>query len=128
MCSRNWLFYIENMKKMLAQLLGGLLLLAGGLYIGYLYMVSLNNGGNIPFLIVSILLIGISIFFLIKASNSDNTVIAKPRITDAAPVQADSSNILLKNSQLINDWRKTNDTQNRLKVLQMSATDENSKS
>lgn len=114
------------MKKILTEIILGFLCILLGMYVGYIYLSGLTNGGNLLLFCLSIVFIGIGIFFLIRSGKSDDTVIAKPDITTSIndDVTVQSNSLLKRNSDLISQWRKTDEQKNRLKILQISATDE----
>lgn len=108
---------------MLAETLCGLLLGGAGLYLGYLYLQSLQTDGNLLFLVLSLIVISVAIFLLIRAGKAENTVVTKPASTDKQPLSA-SPSILQRNNEIAKEWSQTMDNRDRLKLLQISANAE----
>src|SRR5258708_8429932 len=109
------------MLKVISQTFLGILFALGGIYVLYLYIISINTGANLLFLILSLLLIGGGVFLFIKASKSESAVDSKiPLIkpSDKSDIKAES--LLAKNNAMFSEWNKTNDTKENLKIFQLS--------
>ena len=115
------------MKKLLLEIFLGLLGIFGGIYLGYMYLKSLDQNSNPLFLVLSIVLLGIGIFFLLRTSKSDASVIAKMKDPIAPTQKAGLENIVKRNNDLSNEWGKTLESKTRLQTLELAASSENSK-
>ena len=105
----------------------GLAILFAGLYITFGFITSIVDGGNIWLLIISLPLIGVGAFILLRAGKSDATVVKKnlydSTFLDGKP-STDKKGLestLEKNSALTDQFAKTNEARTRLKLLQASA-------
>ncbi len=120
------------MGKVLLKTCGGLFLAAAGFYIMYLYLKSLDTGSNPLLLLLSIALVSVGIFFLLRAAKSNDTVIAKPQATNevaasTAPKRG-FADMLKRNNELTSQWSKTSALRDKLKVIQISTEEGNSNS
>jgi hypothetical protein len=124
--------------KMILLSLAGLLLCLTGIYIMYLYITGLNTHASIFFLISSLLLIGSAIFLLVFAQKSDTMILKRAGKEEAdnkfvpiiIPPKAKDEGLkkqITQNNAMIKDWEKTNETQQRLKMLEMQAGVEDGK-
>ncbi len=120
--------------KMLLQSLLGLALTLGGVYVMFLYIISLDTNINILFLVGSLLLIAAGIFFLIRAGKADTVILTRTskeekdiKIEPVVIQKKDESleNKIEQNNTMLADWKKTKETQQRLKMLEMSASSNN---
>jgi hypothetical protein len=123
--------------KMFLQSLLGLALTLGGVYVMFLYIISLDTNVNILFLVGSLLLIAGGVFFLIRAGKADTIILKRTSKEEkdidikaqvVAPIVTEKDEGLAKkieeNNKLLDDWKKTKETQQRLKMLEMSAGSE----
>lgn len=108
------------MKKILLETFIGIVLCGFGIYVGYLYITGINNGSNPVLLVLSIILIGVGVFSLYKASTYDDTIIQKPTVDTTAQTPATTSKILERNNQLTSQWKKTIEQRDKLKMLQIA--------
>lgn len=121
--------------KMFLLSLSGLTLTMGGIYVMYTYILGIDADANIVFLILSLVLIGGGVFLLILAGKSDTLIlnrVSKPEIDTEAvikiPVKSEGlANKIEENNKMLQDWKKTNETKERLRMLEMSAAAEDSK-
>lgn len=95
-----------------------MVLTAGGFYIAYIYLHGIDNGTSPLLLIPSILFIAGGIFFLIQASKSNASVIAKGGEMPQPQSKETLADILERNSQIINQWEKNSQMRDKLKVVQ----------
>lgn len=116
------------MLKIVGLTLLGVVLDISGIYILYLYFVSLNAKGNLLFLIASILLMGTGVFLFIKMGSSDRTVVAAmPPIKPLDEIGTTAESRIAKNNEMLGDWKKTNETKDRLRMLEIQSNAENGK-
>jgi hypothetical protein len=116
------------MLKIIGLTLLGCVLDIAGIYILYLYFISLNAKGNLLFLIASILLIGTGVFLFIKMGSSNRTVeTAMPPIKPLEEIGATAETRIAKNNAMLGDWKKTNETKDRLRMLEIQSNAENGK-
>jgi hypothetical protein len=110
------------MKKILLGSLLGLLLLVGGLVVGYLGIVNMRDGGAPFILFGGILLFGIGMFVLYKAGRIDafKSKIAEVPVSGKPTGQS----ILEKNSKIVNEWNETNNKRDKLKMLEAAGAAE----
>ena len=110
------------MKRTLLQTFLGILSSGCGIYLVYLYILGLNNGGNLLFLLGSIILIGFGIFCLLRAGKSDSTVIKKIQ-NNSVETNTDSlENVLSRNNELSEEWKDTTQKRNKLQMLEIAST------
>lgn len=116
------------MLKVIAQTFLGLLILFTGLYIMYFYVTGIDEGSSILLLLLSLPVIGGGIFVLLRAGKSDASVVKKmdkniPSILDKEFAVEDSGleNTIKKNNELTQEWSKTNEARNRLRMLELSS-------
>jgi hypothetical protein len=123
--------------KMLLQSLLGLVLTLGGVFVMLLYLISLDTTANFLFLAGSLLLIAGGVFLLIRAEKADTIILKRTSKEEkdidikaqvVAPIVTVKDEGLAKkieeNNKLLDDWKKTKETQQRLKMLEMSASNE----
>ena len=123
-------YAVERMLKVIALTMFGLLTGISGIYIGYLFLKSLNQNGNFLFLAGSLLLVGVSVFILLRAGKYGDSIVIRGSafdIKDQALNTDQAQMTLEKNNQLSKDWGKTLDQRNKLRMLQISANAEESK-
>ena len=105
----------------------GLAVLFAGLYITFGYIKDIVDGGNIWLLVLSIPLTALGSFLLFRAGKSNATIMKKnlyePTVFDGKPIEAKKGleNTLEKNAAMTDQFAKTNEARNRLKLLQASA-------
>ena len=95
----------------------------GGAAFAVLYFQSLQNGNNLFFLVLAIVLIivGIKLLFGVTKKIENMSRIPDPLANiNKQPHQ----NLVDKNNQIITDWKKTNENEARLKMLQLKAESE----
>lgn len=107
----------------------GIVLTLGGIFVMYLYINSLNTTPNIVFLVGSLAMVGGAVYLFILAGKSDTVILKRagdlkpdtePVIT---PVATDpGASKLAENNKMLRDWEKTNETKERLRMLEMSAS------
>ena len=111
------------MSKVILQSFLGILFSFAGVYLLYLYILSIDSGGSLLFLILSLLLIAAGVFFFIRAGKIENIYTANvPKGVLASENKADAAKRLAKNNELLGDWKKTNETKDRLRMLEISAS------
>src|SRR4051812_4126932 len=111
------------MKKIALEIIIGFIGFGAGIIFGYLYFKGLNDGNPFWYLALSLICLGVGVFFLFKAANTEN----KPLV---APVRTNGSNepgkqsIIERNNQIASEWKHTNDKRDRLKMLEISSNEE----
>jgi hypothetical protein len=116
------------MLKIVGLTILAVILEISGIAVLYFYFVSLTTGGNIPFLIGSILLLGGGVYLFIVAGKSDRTVVsAMPPIKPLEEIGESAEERIKKNNAMMGDWVKTNETKDRLRMLELQANAENGK-
>jgi len=120
--------------KIFIQSFLGIALTLGGVYTMYIYISGLDTNVNIVFLLLSLLMLGAGVFVLILAGKSDTIIlkrVSKPEL-DKNPIIMPSkqndeglASKLEENNKLLKDWKKTNETKERLRMLEMQASAEN---
>jgi hypothetical protein len=111
------------MLKIMTLTILALLLTFAGLYLCYLYISGLDQGTTPLILIPALILLITGTFLLFRAGKSDATVLSQPHTTATIP-PANLENTLQKNNALMAEWNKTNDTREKLKLLQAAAQSE----
>lgn len=112
------------MLKALGQTLLGFLLTAAGFYLLFVALIGIADQTNVWFFLPAIPLIAGGIVLLLRAGKSDALLgvkKAKVKITLASKDEASLAATLEKNNAMDQQWSKTNDARNRLKMLQLSA-------
>lgn len=112
--------------KIVLQSIFGAILAVTGVYVMYLYIISINTHTNVLFLVGSIILLGGAVFLFIKAGKSDKMFISKmPTIKpleEASSSETSLASRLEKNNAMMGDWKKTNETKDRLRMLEIQAS------
>ncbi len=115
------------MKSVLLSLVGILTILVG-VFLIYLFFNSLDGSINIVLLIGSVVLIGGGIVLLIFAGKIDTIILnrtSKPEKDKEPLIMKPKNNGLASkidaNNAMMAEWKKTNDTKNRLRMLEISA-------
>lgn len=116
---------------MLIQSVLGIVLTLGGIFIMYTYIVGLDTSDNVILLIASLVMIVAGVFVLILAGKSDTLIlkrVSKPEKNInvvMTPVKQGGNGLASKleeNNKLLKDWKKTNETKERLRMLEMQAS------
>jgi hypothetical protein len=100
-----------------SQVFFGLLLASSGFYLAYYYVVGVDAGTSPLLLVLSIILIVVGVYYLLKAGKSDDTVTVKVKKAELAISEGKN---LKRNNDLVKQWKKTMDQRDRLKLLEMS--------
>lgn len=108
------------MKKTIIQALIGVIIVGLGVYTTYTYVGTINTGGNLILLLLSLLLISLGVYFLIRSGKSDNTVINKGLGVKTNLGNTGLASVLEKNNSLSSRWSKTIEKRDRLKMLEIS--------
>src|SRR5258708_26522667 len=125
------LFIIKKGNNAMLKIIGlsflGVLLDLTGIFVLYLYIISLNGSANILFLILSLVLIGGSIFIFIKTGKSDKTVVTKmPPLKPLEESINTADTRLAKNNAMMSDWEKTNKTKDKLRMFEIQSNADSS--
>ena len=110
------------MRFVFLQTFLGLLLSVSGIQTIYVYVSGLDKGTSIFLLLLAFLLIGVGVYFLTKAGKSDATVFTrlknfrKKKMDDSVALEQ----VLEKNNQLSQEWGKTIEKRDKLKMLEIS--------
>ena len=101
----------------ISQVFIGLLLASSGFYLAYYYVVGIDSGRSPLLLVLSLILIGVGVYYLLRAGKSDDTVTVKVKKTSSVKGNAKNFN---RNNDLVKQWKKTMEQRDRLKLLEMS--------
>lgn len=116
------------MLKTVGLIFLGVLFEIGGITCLYFFFVSLNNTPNMVYLIATLLLSSAGVFLFIKEGKSDKTVVmSMPPIKPLEEMTASAESRLAKNNEMLGDWKKTNETKDRLRMLELQSNAENGK-
>lgn len=97
----------------------GVVALFGGVGLLYLFISQLSTSANIIFLIIALVLFGVSGFLFFKVAKIENAI---PEATDSqGTLKETGSQLLEKNNQMIQDWGKVNTKKDNLKAIQIAA-------
>ena len=113
--------------KSVLQTLGGVLALLIGLASMYLFLINLALGFNFLFFTITLIAIGVSIFLFILVNK-------QPPVTDQNSIQISNESAeaaqsrLARNNEMLGEWKKTNETKDRLRMLQMQASADSTES
>jgi hypothetical protein len=108
----------------------GLGLTGGGFFLLFFYLSGISTGQTPLLLIPAVLCVGGGIFLLLRAGKSNATTfaLAEEGQTTTETIKAvGGKNLLEKSNEYTAEWKKTNDTKDRLKILQISANAEDAK-
>jgi hypothetical protein len=108
------------MQNKLLQTFLGIVFFLGGIILFYFFISGLSAGANFIFLGLSFVLIGIGIYFFVKTGKTQSSEDKKALID--ADTSKTFSNKLAENNAMLNDWKKTNDTKERLRMLELSGS------
>lgn len=106
------------MKKLAILTFSGLACGAIGIFIGYLFLKSINSGANIIFLILSLIFLIISIICLYLVTNPRKSKVTP--IADPEKINAQTASIIEQNNSVMTQWSKTIETRDRLKILKIA--------
>ncbi len=108
------------MKKVLIGTILGFFLFGSGLYVGYLTIGNIRDGGSPLLILGSVILCVAGMFLLYKAGRIDTF---KSKI---APLNTNASakSMLEKNQEIIKEWNDTNDKRDKLKMLEAAGAAE----
>jgi len=114
------------MLKVLLFTFSGLLASAGGFFLIYLFLDSLNTTGKPLLLVPSIPLIVFGIILIIKASRRNELLLVNEDTAPLLPPQNfdNFKNIAEKNNQIVNEWIKESEKKDKLKILEIAAAAE----
>jgi len=97
----------------------GLLLCAAGVIVFYIFLTGIDNGGNPWIILGAIPLIGGGVFLLYKLGKSDSTVVFKAHLV--ASNKEGVKSILEKNNEISEEWSRTVEKKDRMKVVKIAA-------
>jgi hypothetical protein len=105
------------MKKKALLTGGGILGTLLSVYLFYLYINGLNDGGNILLFLGSLICSGISIFGFILATKPP----AQPvEATAAVTSEEEAASRLQQNNEMVNDYNKTAKAREKLRMMQLA--------
>ncbi|HWY80089.1 MAG TPA: hypothetical protein VNW29_07065 [Candidatus Sulfotelmatobacter sp.] len=112
------------MFKTIIQTVAGIVFIFGGISIIYVFIINLNTNANLFFLALSIFFLCGGIYFFIKAGKSDSTVISRvpPMKSTLFEEKSGLSERLAKNNEIMGNWKKVNETKDRLRMIEISAS------
>ncbi len=100
----------------------GLVIILLGFYVWYIYMLSLEKGGNHLLFALSLIQIGIGIYVLFWASKSSDPFHLNPHPYQPVEVKKrDLGDLLNRNNEITKEWSKTVVLKDKLKVLQVAS-------
>jgi len=111
------------MLSVILKTLLGLLISALGFFLGYFYLSEMEKGCTPLLLVPAFFLICLGVYILIKAGNSEETVIKKSDMS-LAKDKAGLVDVFNKNNALSSKWAKTVEKRDRLKLLEISGAAE----
>lgn len=110
------------MLKAVAGALVGIAIIILGVYVWYMYILSLEKGGNHFLFALSLIQIGIGIYVLFWASkNSDPFHLQSEKIVQTEVKQKDFGELLKRNNEIVQQYNKTADFRDQLKIMQVAA-------
>ena len=115
------------MLKVIVKTISGMFFVAMGIGIIYFYLTHIDNGSSPLLLIASFCTIIVGIFILVNAGKSDETVIQKqkfPSDNQAEEARKQSVNLIERNNAITQDWLKSSEKRDKLKLLEMAANEE----
>jgi hypothetical protein len=103
----------------------GIFLLIGGFGLGYFYLTNIDNGSSALLLIPALGSVIAGIFLLMRAGKSDATVMQVPKGLDENKSETtQKSNLLEKNNAMTQQWLKSVETRDKMRLLEMAANAE----
>lgn len=102
----------------------GLFSSSGGFYTAYIYIKGEEQGSTPLLLIPAVLLIGVGVFLILKASKTGLTGAAKPKqqLQESTDTPHENfADVLKRNNEIAKKWESTGQLKDQLKVLQASA-------
>lgn len=115
------------MLKVIWQMLLGFVLINGGFYLAFMYIKGDPQGFGQILILGVIIPIAAGIFFILQAAKADDNVVSRRDKSIKGIVLPDSetlSKILDKNAGIISQWAKTNETKDKLKMMQTAAKEQ----
>jgi len=108
--------------KILLKTFLGFLIAASGFFLGFLYLIKIEESYSYLFLIPGIILVIVGIYILMRAGKSDATVVKKPIMPAVSKDNLDAGleEVFDKNNKLSSQWAKTVEKRDRLKLLEIS--------
>lgn len=112
------------MKKVLLFTFLGFGLFIGGIVVAFLYFQGARDGSRSALILIpAIILGGAGAFFLFKAGRIDTQkVVFKENQTQSEGISADG--LITKNNKLVEEWNKTNEHRDKLKMIELSANEQ----
>ena len=113
------------MQKVIFQAILGLTLSSSGILLAFFSLGNTTKGTNPLLLTVIVVLILAGASLLFWAGKSDATLLHKSNLdkteSDTSPKVEGLASRLKKNNAIMSEWTKTENTRNRLKMLELSA-------
>jgi biopolymer transport protein ExbB/TolQ len=107
----------------------GIILLIAGFGLAYFYLSNINNGASGLLLIPAFLIVIVGVVILARAGKSAEKVIMNQK--DTPEIQHNASqngSILQKNNEMTQEWSKSLETRDKLRLLEMTTNEEDSSS
>jgi hypothetical protein len=104
------------MNRVSKAIVGGLSVCLGTGLVAYLFLMGKGDGTVLWFICLAATFSWVGIIFLYKALN--DSVTPQPQPSDE---EKHTESILERNNAMLSDWSKTNQTRDKLKVLEMAA-------
>ena len=108
-----------KMLKIILMTIMGLCITLIGFYIAFFYVTGIDQGRSPWLLLLTPIFVAIGVYLLLQAGKLDDSVVAKAKIDKSE--KKVSVSILERNNKLSDEWSKTVDARDRLKLLEMSA-------
>jgi len=108
------------MIKTISQVSSGVVFILLGIYMAVIYTQEQRNGASPFLLLIAAFLVGLGLFFLTFLFLNFVKAKAAAKLLAAEALNG-GGKTLDKNNSLLSDWKKTNDTRDKLKLLQISA-------
>ena len=113
------------MLRVISQTFLGLILLAAGCYLFFLFLQGLADSSASWAVFCAIPLLGAGIFLLVRAGKSDATVIKKTQIPQLGSSGGGGlENQLHKNNELVEEYSNMNHTKDKLRILEAAGPSE----
>lgn len=112
------------MLRVLSQTLLGLILLAAGGYLSFVFLKGLADSSGTWAIFCAIPILVSAIFLLLRAGKSDATVMKKTKIPQLGENQDTESEgfskQIEKHNEMLEEWDQTNEKRDRLHMLSLS--------
>lgn len=117
-------YSLTTVKKVLLFTFLGFGLFIGGIGVAFFYFQGAQDGSRSGLLLIpAVLLGGAGSFFLFKAGRIDTQkVVFKENQAQSEGIS--SEGLITKNNKLVEEWNKTNEKRDKLKMIELSANEQ----